>query len=520
VSLQGTGRLPGPQAGAVPRRRSTERARLGALVVVVSAIALLVIDVLLPTFLHSSLITDRDRTLQAVVRAVPAGAEVTVQSLSETLADNPPLRGEIGWTLVTPQGIATVKVHLAQDGNSNPAVGSNPPTGEPITVGDANGGDAQYRILALQLVTPNGFPAGYAVAWSPLDDINGTIKRLVFVELMGTAGLLVLLGALAGWVVRRTLKPLETMAAAADEIRAGNLERRVEEQDPATEIGRLGSAFNGMLDGIGTLLSEQTRNEERLRRFIADASHELRTPVAAVQGYSELYKAGALTDPAAVGRAMERMGFEARRMGALVEDLLTLAKTDSDDPAVREPVELIDLLSGVVEDARAIDAERGWRLAGDPAPVTVVGDRMRLHQVFANLLGNVRTHTPAGTTAVVSVLPGPDKIAVTVSDDGPGVTDADLNRIFDRFFRADPSRSREKGGTGLGLSIVQAIVRAHGGEVLAARSAGGGLAITVVLPRASGTKAVRQSDPSADRPPAGAVVTGPIPVVGSGTSLS
>jgi two-component system OmpR family sensor kinase len=322
-------------------------------------------------------------------------------------------------------------------------------------------------------------------------DLDEQLRRLILTELLITAGLLVLLGATAGLVIRRELRPLESMASAADAIARGDLSRRVTESDPSTEIGRLGYAFNDMLDGISSLLDERRRGEDKLRRFVADASHELRTPVAAVRGYTDLYQAGALPDESAVDRAMERMGFEARRMGALVDDLLTLIQADAENSVGHELVDLNDLLAGVVDDAAVIDQARTWRLAASNGAVDVIGDRLRLHQVFANLLSNIRTHTLEGTTATVAVLPGLGEIAVSVSDDGPGVNDEDLDRLFDRFYRVDASRSRERGGTGLGLSIVAAIVRGHGGRIVASHTPGGGLTVTVVLPRASGTAAIR-----------------------------
>ena len=162
-------------------------------------------------------------------------------------------------------------------------------------------------------------------------------------------------------------------------------------------------------------------------------------------------------------------------MGALVDDLLTLIQADAEHAVGHELVDLNGLLTGVVDDAAVIDQTRTWRLVAGNVPVDVVGDRLRLHQVFANLLSNIRTHTPEGTIATISVLPGSGEIAVSVSDDGPGVSDEDLDRLFDRFYRVDPSRSRERGGTGLGLSIVAAIVRGHGGRIAASHAPGGGL---------------------------------------------
>jgi two-component system OmpR family sensor kinase len=323
-----------------------------------------------------------------------------------------------------------------------------------------------------------------------LDEVTATVRQLVFLEFLITAGLLILLGLIASLIIRRELRPLEAMATAADEIAGGDVHLRVDTGDPSTEIGRLGTAFNGMLDGIGGLLNEQQRSEARLRQFVADASHELRTPVAAVRGYAELYKAGMLPEEPAVAKAMDRMGFEARRMGGLVEDLLTLIKADAARPREHEPVDLAPLLTGVVDDAAVIDSTRTWRLIGASRTTLVVGDRLRLHQLFANLLSNVRTHTPPGTTATISVLPGRDEVAVSVTDDGPGVSAQALPRLFDRFYREDESRSRENGGSGLGLSIVAAIVRNHGGRILASNAAGGGLIMTVVLPRPVGTAAV------------------------------
>ena len=475
-------------AHAVPRRRWGLQVRLIALVLAVAALALLAVDVIVPISVRKAMIADRDRSLTSVISNLPKGMAINGSLLAQ-FSEIYPLSGEIGWSVVSGAGTAKIVQHPPRDPTGNPAVGTNPSTTSPQTVGDSSGTHDTYRILATAIIDSQGQP-GYLVAWSALGDVNATISQLVFLEFIITAGLLVLLGLLAGFIIRRQLKPLEAMATAADEIAQGDVTRRVAPGDPSTEVGRLGTAFNGMLDSIGALLEEQQRNEARLRQFVADASHELRTPVAAVRGYSELYRAGMLPDEAAVARAMERMGFEARRMGGLVEDLLTLIRADAERMHEHERVELSQLLVGVVDDAAVIDPSRTWRLVGTTVPVHVMGDRLRLHQLFANLLSNIRTHTPAGTTATVSVLSAQDEIAVTVTDDGPGVTPEALPRLFDRFFREDESRSRENGGSGLGLSIVAAIVRSHGGRILASHAPGGGLTMTVVLPRPVGTGAV------------------------------
>ena len=481
----------------VPPRRWSLRARLIALVVATAAVALVAVNIVLPLVVRDAAIATKDATLNGVITAVSRDSRVTATMLTD-LSSLAQLRGEIGWSTVSAAGISKVEVPTVSDATANPQLTGADWLAGPVTVPDSTNGDQRYRA--------RGFPIsiddepGYLVAWMPLEDIDQTFRRLILVELLVTAGLLILLGSTASLVIRRELKPLELMATAADDIARGDLQRRVDESDPSTEIGRLGVAFNDMLDGISSLLDERRRSEHRLRQFVADASHELRTPVAAVRGYTDLYSAGALPDDAAVDRAMQRMGFEARRMGALVDDLLTLIQADAERTMTHEPVDLADLLTGVVDDAAVIDPTRTWRLAGGYGPAVVLGDRLRLHQLFANLLANIRTHTLPGTVATVSVLPGLDEIAISVSDNGPGVSDEALQRLFDRFYRVDPSRSRENGGTGLGLSIVAAIVRSHGGQILASHTQGGGLTMTVVLPRATGTAAVP--------PPAGAAQPG------------
>ncbi|TKV61643.1 HAMP domain-containing histidine kinase [Nakamurella flava] len=505
VPVTGTAAARGPLTnGAAPApRRWTLRARLIALVVGVAAIALVSVDVGLPIALRSVLVTNLDATLNRAMGSLPQTFQF--QALQERIRDSSP-GSEVGFTLISADGSIQHEPPESEDTWANPDVNAIEAMGVPQTIVDLDDPTIQYRAVARTVTAQSTNLPAELVAWQSTSGVQTAVGRLIVIELLGTAALLLLLGLTSSLIIRRELKPLESIARAADDIADGDLDRRVEEDDPSTEVGRLGVAFNGMLDGISELLDERQRSEQRLRQFAADASHELRTPVAAVRGYTDMYRAGMLSDPAAVQRAMERMGFEAARMNALVQDLLTLIQADAEKTASHERVDLVEVLTGVVEDAAVIDPERQWRWSGwDPAAgrVLVLGDRLRLSQLFANLLGNIRTHTPPGTTATVTVLPGAGEIAVSVSDNGPGVADEDLDRLFDRFYRADPSRSREKGGTGLGLSIVAAIARNHGGRVLAGHSPGGGLTITVVLPRATGTAAVP--------PPAPAAV--PVPVV-------
>ncbi len=469
---------------ATQHRRWSLRARLIALVLAVAALALAAVDVLLPINLKSSLVNGRDAALRDVIATLPN--PFSVEGLQKLTGDSQ-VGSLVGFTQVNLDGSSIVRVRVRSDMDANPVVGDKPPTSSPQSVGDvAAGGVDLYRILAVAVRnTDTGRPAGYLVVWSPMKDIESTVGRLIFTELLITAGLLVLLGATSSVIIRRELKPLESMATAADDIAGGDLERRVYPGDAGTEVGRLGFAFNGMLDGISELIAERERNEIRMRQFLADASHELRTPVAAVRGYTDLYKAGALPDDAAVDRAMDRMGFEANRMGALVGDLLTLIQADAEKGEQHEPVDVAVVLTGVVDDAAVIDRTRVWRLVGAEQHrlAVVFGDRLRLHQLFANLLANIRTHTDPGTTATIALTVAADDVTVSIADDGPGVSDADLPRLFDRFFRVDASRSRAKGGTGLGLSIVAAIVRSHRGRIMASHTPSGGLTATIKLPR-------------------------------------
>jgi two-component system, OmpR family, sensor kinase len=461
-----------PDGERPAKRRWSLRARLITLVLLVATVALTVVDILIPTVVRSQLLDARDASLNAVINSVPVASSQYLQRLSDTS----PLKGGLGWTVVNADGVAKV-VAATFDDNAGPRL----PAELGTEAQSAHGPAGTYRLMARKLAFSDG-ETGYLVVWTDADDINDTIQKVILRELVIAAGLLLLLGVASSLLIRRQLKPLEDMATVADSIAAGDLSRRVDGAGAGAEVDRLGRAFNGMLDGINGLLAERQDAEQRLRQFVADASHELRTPVAAVRGYTDLYHAGALPEDAAVGRAMERMGFEARRMGSLVDDLLTLAQADDAGTLSRDRLDLGELLAGVVEDAAAIDAERNWTMTPPAGPVTVLGDPNRLHQLFANLLANVRAHTPTGTTASVSTGVTSGYVDITVADDGPGVDPATLPLLFHRFYRADPARSRAQGGSGLGLSIVAAIASAHGGSVTAESAIPHGLRVTVRLP--------------------------------------
>lgn len=328
---------------------------------------------------------------------------------------------------------------------------------------------------------------GSVVVALPLAEAGDTVRTMTAVLVLSGAGI-VLLGALAaGWVVRRSLRPLAQIEDTAAAIAAGDLSRRVPNLPESTEVGRLAGALNGMLAQIETAFAARTASETRMRRFVSDASHELRTPLATVRGYAELYRMGALTTTEQLDDTMRRIEGSATGMGALVEDLLTLARLDEGRPVAAEPVDLTVLAADAVSDLRALDPERAARLVplveGDEvAPVVVTGDDARLRQVLANLVGNVVRHTPAGTPVEVAVGAVDGSGVLEVRDHGPGIDPEHAARVFERFYRVDASRTRGSGGTGLGMAIVAAIVAAHHGTVSLSETEGGGATVRVAVP--------------------------------------
>jgi len=352
---------------------------------------------------------------------------------------------------------------------------------------EANSGDVE----ATRYFTSGGFrvrvseiaQSGQLILALPLNDTTSTLHRLIAVELLVTLGALGAAAALGWWLVRLGLRPLADVEATAGAIAEGDLDRRVPGDDAPTEVGRLAAALNKMLGRIQDAFTERDATEARLRRFVADASHELRTPVAAVSAYAEVFERGASTRPDDLSRVMTGIRTETKRMGDLVQDLLLLARLDEGRTPERKPVELVGLAAEAVDAAMAVGP--AWPVRLDAAqPAEVVGDRTQLRQVIDNLLANVRTHTPAGTAAVVAVAIDGADVVVTVTDGGPGLSEEQRDKVFERFYRAEESRSRQQGaGSGLGLAIVAAIVEAHGGTVAVTAPADGGAQFTVRLPR-------------------------------------
>ncbi len=339
-----------------------------------------------------------------------------------------------------------------------------------------------YRVTAVTDTT-----GSVVVTGLPTSEVDDTVTSLIGWEL-----LLTLLGVLSAaglglFVVRRQLRPLREVAGTAHAVAAlplasGEIEmgQRVPAHltDERTEVGQVGSALNTLLAHVESSLSARHRSELQVRQFVADASHELRSPLATIAGYTELARRRP-EDPETTRTALDKVEEESGRMTSLVEDLLLLARLDSGRPLEREPVDLTRLLLEAVSDARVLAPEHQWRLALPDHAVEVIGDELRLHQVVTNLLTNARRYTPAGSTVTVSAHDG----GFAVHDDGPGFPPGLAEHAFERFARGDSSRTRgTDSGAGLGLALVQAIVQAHGGTVtLDSRPADTTLAVT--LPR-------------------------------------
>ncbi len=343
-----------------------------------------------------------------------------------------------------------------------------PPDGQRRSI-DLGGNLGEYRVVSS--ISKNG---ERTVIGLPLTDVNETLWQVGFIlGGVALAGILVA-GAAGAITIRRTMQPLDRLAATATRVSELQLDRgevalseRVPEADtdPNTEVGKVGSALNRMLEHVAKALSSRHASENRVRQFVADASHELRTPLAAIRGYAELTRRSSEQVPPDIAFAMNRVESESRRMTTLVEDLLLLARLDSGRPVVHEWVDLCRLVADAVADASVAGPDQKWLMDVPGEPIGVLGDAGQLHQVVINILANARTHTPAGTTVTTTLSTQDGIVRVRVADDGPGIPPEILPEVFERFARGDNSRSRAAGSTGLGLAIVAAVVGAHGGRV-------------------------------------------------------
>ncbi len=465
----------------------TLRARLLIALGGLLAAALVVAGGLVVGITRASLVDDIDRDLRTARAAdiaepaPPRGDDPTGRRFA-LLVYNP--AGELLEALPSSRGFGYPADPLpavtapAADGNAGLLVGR-------IVDSPAVDGSFTYRVLALS--SPRG---ATLVLAAPMRGVDASIA--VLVRTLAVVGAVVLgLMVVLGWfIIRRDLHPLEQMTGTAERISAGDLGQRVGVADDGSEVGRLGHAFDAMLDQIqAAFVSQQAaleakqRSEAQLRQFVADASHELRTPLTALRGYAELFRAGGLDERDALEQAMSRIGSESRRMAALVEDLLLLARLDQGRPLRHEPTDLTRLVEDALGDMSAVEPSRPVRAELEDG-VIVVGDEDRLRQLIGNLFSNVRVHTAPETPVDVALSATDGVCSLVVADHGPGVDAAHVERIFDRFYRADSGRSRDRGGSGLGLSIAASVAAAHAGSLACSATPGGGATFTLTLPRA------------------------------------
>ena len=379
------------------------------------------------------------------LRGVPTSASVTLLDVDGNLI------GRVGGDLSKEQ-IAVVGMSVAEVQKKG---------SEPFTI---KGEDGQPDVRAVAQVLPTGL--GSVIVANSLAEVDRTLNRLgFFFFILGLLALLAI-ALVSRWIIAISLKPLEAVEETAEAIAAGDLSARLPAAKPDTEVGRLTTSLNTMLGRIEESFAARVSSESKLRRFVADASHELRTPLTAIRGFAELHRQGAVVGEEKTKELVGRIEKESIRMSSLVEDLLLLARLDQSREMAQDPVDLNLLLTEAVASAKAAGPNHPIEVSLPSAEVFVLGDSQRIHQVVANLLANARTHTPDGSQIKVSLEQGVAETIISVSDNGPGLSESDQERIFERFFRADPSRARTSGeGSGLGLSIVDAVMKAHGGYV-------------------------------------------------------
>jgi two-component system OmpR family sensor kinase len=461
------------------------RAALPLRVALVAATLLLVAcgltasGIAVTSILRHSLIKRADQTLEEASRGWAQAPRGALKVPHGANLDRPPSNFYVRSISSDGRGRTVIN-----DRNAEPVLPANNDVGPvPTTVGSVDHSGVQWRVVSMR------GPTRLVTVAYDLSEIQHTVRALVWLQLGIGAAVLVVLGVAGSWVVHRSLRPLTEVEQTAAAIAAGQLDRRVPERDPRTEVGRLSLALNGMLAQIQRAVASSESSAEkahlseaRMRRFITDASHELRTPLTTMRGFAELYRQGAARDMEMV---MSRIESESRRMGLLIDDLLLLARLDAQRPIEENRVDLLALATDAVHDARAVAPKRKITIDVMDGPGTpeVLGDEARLRQVLGNLVTNALQHTPETADIIVRVGTDIDDAILEVVDEGPGMSQQDALRVFERFYRTDSSRARISGGSGLGLSIVDSLVHAHGGNVTVTTALGQGCRFYVTLPR-------------------------------------
>jgi two-component system, OmpR family, sensor kinase len=468
------------------------RVRLTLILIVLATIGLVTADVVSYRALRSFLLGRADASLATAFHSLTKALPVSVTPTGITTYSGGILPGDwiqlrqvndrVMSSRCLPQFQETkcppapkYPAHLSLPFAPRPGIG---PGVSYFTVGAVSGG-GHYRVRSS---IEQGQPDYVLLIATPLTGAEGTLHRLVLIELVATAVVLAVLAGLALWLVGLGLRPLAAMGETAKAITQGDLSRRIEQADEKTEIGRLGSLLNTMLSQIEAAFQAREESETKLRRFVADASHELRTPVTAIRAYAELFSRGAAERPEDIERSMQGVRLASERMSALVDDLFLLAHLDEGRPLAQEAVDLDAVVADAIEFAHGLEPARPF--AVDARETIVIGDRSRLRQLVDNLLANVRAHTPPAAPVRVMLAHAGDEAVLSVADAGPGIEEASLRHVFERFYRAEASQARAQGGSGLGLAIVQALAEAHGGTAAASSRPGAGATFTITLPLA------------------------------------
>lgn len=475
------------------------RNRLVIGVVVLGALGIIASDIAAQTAFRTFLIAQVDAQLENVaggslLRLDRAGIYTDHHDDQKSDEQEPlfkpfePLRevpSDISVTLVDASGVVMGTLGGAQSPQQiQTLVSGTTPTqvakfeNRPYTLA-ASGSGSGFRVLARTL--PSG--SGSVFTSVPLSGVEKSINQLRFLFFAVGFLVLIVLALVARRIIGISLKPLTTVEETAEAFARGDFSARLPEARSDTEVGRLTSALNQMLGRIEESFAARVASETRLRRFVADASHELRTPLTAIRGFAELHRQGAITGEAKTAELIRRIEGESIRMSSLVEDLLLLARLDQARELDMQPIDMKSLLRESVASAQAAGPDHPITISMPEDELFLLGDSDRIHQVMANLLANARTHTPPGTPISVIARQDVSGTTIEVSDQGPGLSQEDQARIFERFYRADPSRVRNGGeGSGLGLSIVDAVMKAHRGSVTVRSDLGKGATFTLFFP--------------------------------------
>ena len=460
-----------------PGRQTKLRVRVLAAVLAITVVAFAGFDIVAVAELRSFLLNQNDAALQTVLDFSNPRIKVLIQRSEE---DGPTLAPELQRVLGSDDYLAFVPAHgspdiLAEDPDLTPRVPTDleplATSGKVEAVPGSNG--STFRLRA------DYAGGGIIVTGADVAGMNSTVGQLRTIVTIGSAIAVALIALGVVLIVRRGLRPLESMADQADRISTGDLGERVSPADRRSEVGRLGAALNDMLARIEASIRAREGDQLTMRQFFADASHELRTPLASLRANAELHAQGALGSRAQIDEAMRRIGIEAQRMSKLVDDMLRLSRLDQHPERQEAAVDLTAVLHQCYERVILADPGRAWT-ADISDDLLIVGDEDLLRSAVDNLLTNVRAHTPEGTHATLSAARADHTIVIEVSDDGPGVPRDRLPRLFDRFYRAGPHTSLS--GSGLGLAIVARIAAAHDGTARAALNQPHGMRITLTLP--------------------------------------